>query len=283
VWAPHATNVSVAGNFNGWDMAANPLASEGNGCWSADCTNAAAGAEYKYVINSNLWRRDPRGLSVVNSAGNSIVFDPDAYDWDVDSFARPERKDEVIYAMHVRTFNPQWSQWPQGTFETALAKLDHLQELGVNAIELMPIMEFPGDNSWGYNPSDPYAVESAYGGSRKLQEFVDACHTRKLAVILDVVHNHWGPSDLATWQFDGYAPVAEYGGIYHYNTAGLCCTDWGATGRTTARRKSAITSRTTTRPGSTSTAWTASARIRRSTSAITTPAAARRATPTASA
>ena len=229
VWAPHATNVSVAGNFNGWDMATNPLATEGNGYWSADCTNAAAGAEYKYVINSNLWRRDPRGLSVVNSAGNSIVFDPNAYDWDVDSFARPERKDAVIYAMHVRTYSPQWSQWPQGTFDTAIAKLDHLQELGVNTIELMPIMEFPGDNSWGYNPSDPYAVESAYGGSRKLQEFVDACHTRKMAVVLDVVHNHWGPSDLATWQFDGYAPVAEYGGIYHYNSAGLCCTDWGAT------------------------------------------------------
>ena len=229
VWAPHASNVTVAGTFNGWNMTTNPLASEGNGYWSADCTNAAAGAEYKYVLNGSLWRRDPRGLSVVNSAGNSIVFDPAAYDWDVDSFTRPERKDAVVYALHIRTFNPQWTQWPQGTFETALSKLDHLQELGVNTIELMPIMEFPGDNSWGYNPSDPYSVESAYGGSRKLQEFVDACHTRGLAVILDVVHNHWGPSDLVTWQFDGYTPDVNYGGIYHYNTAGLCCTDWGAT------------------------------------------------------
>ena len=91
VWAPHATNVSVAGNFNGWDMAANELAMEANGYWSADLTNAAAGAEYKYVINSNLWKKDPRGLSVVNSGGNSVVFNPNRYQWDVPSFSKPER------------------------------------------------------------------------------------------------------------------------------------------------------------------------------------------------
>ena len=229
VWAPHATNVSVAGPFNGWDMAANKMTSEANGYWSADVTNAAAGSEYKYVINSNLWRKDPRGLSVVNSGGNSIVFDPNRYDWDVGSFARPERKDMVIYKMHALTYSPGYVQSPYGNFNMAADKLDHLQELGVNTIELMPVAEFPGNNSWGYNPSDPYAVESAYGGSAELQRFVDACHTRKMAVILDVVHNHWGPTDLATWQFDGYAPDVNYGGAYHYNTAGLCCTPWGAT------------------------------------------------------
>ena len=228
VWAPHATNVSVAGNFNGWDMAANKLVGEANGYWSADVTNAAAGAEYKYVINSNLWRKDPRGLSVVNSGGNSIVFNPNRYKWDVPSFSRPERKDMVVYKMHVLTYSPGYVQSPYGNFNMAADKLDHLQELGVNTIELMPVAEFPGNNSWGYNPADPYAVESAYGGSAEFQRFVDACHTRKMAVLLDVVHNHWGPTDLATWQFDGYAPDVNYGGIYHYNTPGLCCTPWGS-------------------------------------------------------
>ena len=228
VWAPHATNVSVAGNFNGWDMAANKLAKEANGYWSADLTNAAAGSEYKYVINSNLWRKDPRGLSVVNSGGNSVVFNPNRYKWDVPSFSRPERKDMVVYKMHVFTYNPGYVQAPYGNFNMAADKLEHLQELGVNTIELMPVAEFPGNNSWGYNPADPYAVESAYGGSAEFQRFVDACHTRKMAVLLDVVHNHWGPTDLATWQFDGYAPDVNYGGVYHYNTAGLCCTPWGS-------------------------------------------------------
>jgi 1,4-alpha-glucan branching enzyme len=93
----------------------------------------------------------------------------------------------------------------------------------------MPIAEFPGNNSWGYNPTDMYSPESAYGGPLELQKFVDACHARKMAVYLDVVHNHWGPSELSTWQFDGYAPGAAYGGIYHYNTDGLCDTPWGKT------------------------------------------------------
>ena len=230
VWAPNATNVTVAGSFNSWNATSHALTADpgfGAGYWSADVTEAITGDQYKYVIDTSLWRKDPRSLKVVNSSDNSIVFDPTLHQWDVPTFTKPIRKDLVLYEMHIRTYSPLNTFSPQGTFETALNKLNHLHNLGVNAIQLMPIAEFPGDQSWGYNPSDPYAVESAYGGPENFQAFVDACHARGIAIFLDVVHNHWGPSDLATWQFDGWAPDPSYGGIYHYNVAGKCCTPWG--------------------------------------------------------
>ena len=229
VWAPNAASVTVAGDFNGWNNTADPMVSEGNGYWSTDLTNAYVGSKYKYVLDGDTWRRDPRGLKVENSVGNSVIFDKDAFPWDIENFSRPLREDVVLYEMHIRTYSPLTQNNPQGTFSTAIDKLDHLHQMGVNAVQLMPVMEFPGDNSWGYNLVDPYSVESAYGGPEGMQAFVDACHARGIAVYLDVVHNHWGPSDLVTWQYDKWKVTDEYGGIYHYNDPGLCCTDWGYT------------------------------------------------------
>src|SRR5690606_30049095 len=122
----------------------------------------------------------------------------------------------VIYEMHVGTFN-RAKEGEIGTFDQVVKKLDYLRRLGVNAIQLMPTAEFAGDQSWGYNPAHIFAVESAYGGPFGLKELVKEAHRHGIGVILDVVYNHFGPSDLDLWQFDGWTPEAEKGGIYFYN------------------------------------------------------------------
>jgi 1,4-alpha-glucan branching enzyme len=126
-----------------------------------------------------------------------------------------EKDELVIYELHVGTLNVK-TEGQTGTFDSAMEKLPYLRDLGINAVELMPVAEFPGDFSWGYNPAHPFAVESGYGGADGLKRFVKAAHQHGIAVIIDVVYNHLGPSDLALWQFDGWSENGK-GGIYFYN------------------------------------------------------------------
>jgi 1,4-alpha-glucan branching enzyme len=132
----------------------------------------------------------------------------------------------VIYEMHAGTFNDTAGGVP-GNFGTAISRLDQLQALGVNAVKIMPVNEFAGDFSWGYNPADPYTIESIYGGQNEYKRFVNECHARGIAVIQDVVHNHYGPSDLDMWQFDGWSQNSK-GGIYFYQDY-RSSTPWGDT------------------------------------------------------
>jgi 1,4-alpha-glucan branching enzyme len=124
----------VAGTFNSWNMTNSPLVKESDGYWSRDVSPVEVGAQYKYVINNTLWKRDPRSLKVTSSSGESVVFDPDAYQWDIETFTPPARKDMVVYAMHVLTYNPGFTLSPYGNFGMAINKLDHLQSLGVNVV-----------------------------------------------------------------------------------------------------------------------------------------------------
>src|SRR5262245_8971347 len=228
VWAPHAERVAVAGTFNDWSADANPLASEGNGYWSADVAGAVSGAEYKYVLISGgqaLWRLDPYAREVTGSAGNSVVYRSE-FDWGDEQFIMPRWNELVIYELHVGTFNDTPGGQP-GDLAGAIARLPYLRELGVNAIELMPPMEFAGGFSWGYNPAYPFAIEHDYGGPDAFKAFVTAAHAQGIAVIFDVVYNHFGPADLSTWQFDGWSENGK-GGIYFYNDW-RSTTDWGET------------------------------------------------------
>jgi 1,4-alpha-glucan branching enzyme len=224
VWAPNATTVHVAGDFNGWSGTATELVAEGGGMWSIDVAGAAAGDEYKYVIDGALWKNDPWAKAVTNSVGNSIVVDGSGYAWS--SFSAPGWHEMVIYEMHIGTFNDTPGGTP-GTWQSAIAKLDHLQDLGINAVEVMPCAEFAGDFSWGYNPAHPFAPESVYGDPDDMRDFVDACHQRGIAVLIDVVYNHLGPSDLDMWQFDGWS-VGGMGGIYFFQDW-RASTPWGDT------------------------------------------------------
>ena len=226
VWAPHADRVAVVGSFNGWDKEANRLVREEQGTWFGIVPEARIGDEFRYLIvrgDEELSRIDPRARLVTNSAGNAVV-------WRIDPERLPEPIDPplldaaVIYEMHIGTFHARKETGP-GTFASAIEKLPYLQELGVNVVELMPVTEFAGDFSWGYNPAHPFAVERAYGGPDGLLDFVREAHARGIAVLLDVVYNHFGPGDASMWQFDGWSENG-LGGIYFYND-GRAATPWG--------------------------------------------------------
>ena len=231
VWAPNAGAVSVIGTFNDWNPGAHPLEREDGGTWYGVVPDAAVGHEYKYHLRAGereFDRIDPRARKVTNSVGNGIVWlspSGDAHGGG-DSFQIPTQDRLVLYEMHIGSFHAETGKGP-GDFASAAKKLPYLRDLGINAVELMPVAEFAGDFSWGYNPSHPFAVESAYGGPEGLLEFVRAAHGHGIAVILDVVYNHFGPDDLALWQFDGWSENGG-GGIYFYNDW-RAETPWGAT------------------------------------------------------
>lgn len=228
VWAPHAEELYLIGIFNDWDETATPMQPEGNGHWYVDVPGVEYGAEYLYLIHNgdeSFRRIDPYAREVTNSVGNAVVHDP-SFDWQGDDFQLAPLNELVIYEMHVGTFNATDESGP-GTFAEAAKKLTYLKRLGVNAIQLMPLAEFAGDYSWGYNPAHIYAVESAYGGPKALKQLVRLAHQHGIGVILDVVYNHFGPSDLDIWQFDGWNENGK-GGIYFYNDW-RCSTPWGDT------------------------------------------------------
>ena len=229
VWAPHAEKVYVTGTFNDWSKTSTPLANEGNGYWSTDVSEAKTGDEYRYLIHGPkglLSRIDPYARKVTSSIGNSVIYDPQAFNWGEHTFKMATGNELVIYEMHIGTFNVK-EEGQAGTFESAMEKFPYLKELGINAIEVMPIAEFSGDFSWGYNPAHPFAVESIYGGPDAFKQFVKAAHEQGIAVIVDVVYNHFGPGDLDLWQFDGWSEN-EKGGIYFYNDH-RSNTPWGET------------------------------------------------------
>ena len=221
VWAPNAEAVAVVGTFNKWAAKKNPLQSEGNGYWATDVPAAKPGDEYKFQLTHqgrSFDRNDPYARQVTNSAGASVVHDP-AFDWGDDNFHMPAWNELVIYELHVGTFNAPAAD-RVGTFLGVAEKLPYLRDLGINCIELLPATEFPGSRSWGYNPSNPFALESDYGGPQAFKELVKQAHQHGIAVVLDVVYNHFGPGDLDLWQFDGWSEN-NGGGIYFYN-------DWRA-------------------------------------------------------
>lgn len=229
VWAPNAESVAVVGDFNGWDAEAHPMERAEDGTWSAAVAGAEAGQEYQYALTregASFMRADPHARQMTNSVGNSVVYDPGAFDWEGDEAKCPPWNELVIYELHVGTFGESPPDRPATLYEAA-DRLEYLQMLGVNCVEVMPLAEFAGDLSWGYNPAHPFAVESAYGGPDGLKAFVKAAHARGIAVILDVVYNHFGPSDLALWQFDGWSENGK-GGIYFYNDD-RSSTPWGDT------------------------------------------------------
>lgn len=229
VWAPNAKAVSVVGDFNEWNKEQTPLTHEANGYWSVDVPEASVGQAYKYVLFTEageLMRNDPYARQLTNSAGNSLIYSHD-FGWGNDEqFHIPNWNEMVIYELHIGTFNAH-ENGQVGDFYTAIERLDYLKALGINAVELMPIAEFPGGLSWGYNPAHPFAVESEYGGPTGLKSFVKAAHEKGIAVLLDVVYNHFGPTDMDLWQFDGWHEN-NLGGIYFYNDW-RANTPWGDT------------------------------------------------------
>lgn len=235
VWSLFADSISVVGDFNGWSAGATPLARDGvSNYWSVDVRGAAAGQAYKFFVSNaanpshNPYRMDPYASSIIQDANgnmNAVVASRDAT-YDGSTYSTPAWNEAVIYELHIPTFNAIAGS--PGTFDTAVVRLPELAQLGINAIELMPLGQFSGSASTGYNPGYIFAVEDAFGGPDEFRIFVNAAHALGIAVILDVVYNHVDGLDL--WQFDGWSiegrtcswcqpqppPVAVDGGIYFF-------------------------------------------------------------------
>ena len=229
VWAPHAQQVSIIGSFSDWSSDRHPMQAEENGNWYANVAEARVGDQYKFLLTTaqgEFKRIDPYAREVTNSVGNAIVHDP-RFDWAGDDWHLAPWNELVIYELHVGTFNDQENAAMPGGFASVAARLGHLKKLGINAIQIMPVAEFATDRSWGYNPAHIFAVESVYGGPVAFKRFVKRAHEHGIAVILDVVYNHFGPGDLDLWQFDGWSENNR-GGIYFYNDD-RANTPWGDT------------------------------------------------------
>lgn len=225
VWAPFAAAVAVAGEFNGWSDSANPLFSEGNDFWSVDVGSASVGQQYKFVVSgaNPPWRMDPYARSIVHDRAGNLngVIAPSDEGYSTPGYSTPPWNEMVIYEMHVRTFLYGGGYAGTGSFASAITKLDYLRDLGINAIEVMPLGEFLGDISGGYNPAYIFAVEDEFGGPDGFRQFVNEAHARGIAVIVDVVYNHLGVPAADMWRFDGWSQN-DKGGIYFYN-------DWHST------------------------------------------------------
>ncbi|CAM4288352.1 alpha-amylase family glycosyl hydrolase [Zobellia nedashkovskayae] len=239
VWAPNADKVFVIGDFNDWKKDEFELELEENGYWAGVTDKCKEGDEYKFLIingKNEYQRNDPYAVEVTNSDGNSIARKLD-FDWEGDDFQIANWNELVIYELHVGTFNRKKPD-QVGTFEDVIEKLPYLKKLGINCIELLPVAEFAGGISWGYNPAHPFAIEQDYGGPDGFAKLVKEAHKQGIAVIMDVVYNHFGPSDIALWQFDGWSEN-DKGGIYFYNDY-RSETPWGDTrpdyGRTEVRK-----------------------------------------------
>lgn len=221
VWAPFASAVYVAGDFNNWSTTANPLASENNGYWSVDFPGAEEKQKYRYVIESPFtsgvwWRTDPYCKHVLDNEGANGVIVKDQFDWGSNIFDMSPWNELVIYELHVASFNR--TDKNSGNFSSIIDKLGILKDLGINAIELMPIFGFPGEYSLGYNPAFPFDIESNYGEPRDFKNFVKKAHEFGIAIILDVVYNHFGEKELdySLRRFDGWKQN-DGDGIYFYN------------------------------------------------------------------
>ncbi|MBN2717600.1 MAG: alpha amylase C-terminal domain-containing protein [Deltaproteobacteria bacterium] len=226
VWAPEIENRPVQWVYvvlydeNGHLTEKIPMNNEYNGSWNCRVTKVKKGQRYNFEIDGAGVKLDPWAKEVTNSAEFSVVVDANDYQWQCNDFSMPHWNELVIYQMHVRTF-PDEDRGPQNQLADVIEDLWYLRELGINAIQLLPTSEFAGDVSWGYNPSNIFAVESSYGGPKALKRFVDAAHANGMAVLLDVVYNHLQPDDHGLWQFTSWHRDS-YGGIYFYN-------DWRAT------------------------------------------------------
>ena len=218
VWAPFAAHVDVITPFLGVFDGSNihSMTPEPGGYWTVLVRGAEAGQNYKFRIDTGkeqIMKNDPRGRALTASEnGVSVVVGAD-FDWQDDAFTPPPVNQQIIYELHVGTFNRR-DPASQGTFDDAIEKLDYLKKLGINMIEVMPITSMAFSNGWGYNVSDLFSIENSYGGRRGFMEFVKAAHTHGIGIIVDVVYNHFMSADL--WRYDGWYEN-DRGGIYFYN------------------------------------------------------------------
>lgn len=196
LWAPQAREVSI--NLISSNMLL-PLEKEAYGYWKLETEEIKPGERYKFILDGEKAFPDPASLSQPEGVhGPSEAMDLRAFAWTDFAWRNFPLEEYILYELHVGTFSPE------GTFAGLEEKLDYLQSLGINAIEIMPIAQFPGMRNWGYDGAYPFAVQNSYGGSKGLQHLVNTCHQKGIAVVLDVVYNHMGPEGNYLSEFGPY-------------------------------------------------------------------------------
>ena len=209
VWAPKAERVVLV-LIDGETRVIHPMRREERGYFSFEKEQVRSGRRYSYRLNGGPERPDPASRWQPDGVSRpSAVLCPDEFHWADADWSGIAREDLVFYELHVGTFTPE------GTFDAVIPRLPALRELGVTAIEIMPVAQFSGTRNWGYDGVHPYAPQQSYGGPQGLQRLVDACHRHGLAAFLDVVYNHLGPEGAYLGEFGPYFTE-------HYRTP------WGA-------------------------------------------------------
>jgi maltooligosyltrehalose trehalohydrolase len=188
LWAPAAHEVELMLHQEAGEPRPLKMGAQSGGWFELVTREARAGSRYRYRIDGKTEVPDPASRRNPDDIhGPSEVIDPTAFEWDDDDWKGRPWHEAVVYELHVGTFSPE------GTFAGAEKKLDHLVELGITVVELMPIADFPGKRGWGYDGVLQFAPESAYGRPEELKSLIAAAHRRGIAVMLDVVYNHFGP------------------------------------------------------------------------------------------
>jgi maltooligosyltrehalose trehalohydrolase len=188
LWAPSAKRVMLDAELRAGSRLQADLNETGDGWYELVVSGIGAGAGYQFRIDDELDVPDPASrYNPAGVQGKSEVVDPAAFQWSDAAWRGREWHEAVIYELHVGTFTAE------GTYSAAIDRLDDLAEVGVTAIELMPLAAFPGQRGWGYDGVLLYAPHAAYGRPEDLKRFVQAAHERNLMVLLDVVYNHFGP------------------------------------------------------------------------------------------
>jgi maltooligosyltrehalose trehalohydrolase len=178
---------------------AHPMERQTGGWWRSDLPSLSHGADYAIRVDGGPPRPDPRARWLRHGVhGSGRVYDDDRFPWTDTDWRGLALAGSVLYEMHVGTFTEE------GTFDAAVERLDHLVDLGIDAVEVLPVAAFDGPHGWGYDGVALYAVHEPYGGPDGFKRFVDACHARNLGVVLDVVYNHLGPSGNYLAEFGPY-------------------------------------------------------------------------------
>jgi maltooligosyltrehalose trehalohydrolase len=201
LWAPAAKKVviQIAGKQSS-------LQKCDGGWWQADFDSPQPGADYVFFLDDeDLALPDPRSPWQPNGIrGPSRLLDHAAFQWTDTAWEAPALSSAIIYELHIGTFTPE------GTFDAAQTKLEDLRGIGITHVELMPVNSFPGTQGWGYDGVDLFAPHQPYGGPEALKRLVDACHAKGLAVLLDVVYNHFGPDGNYLGKFGPYFTSAHH-------------------------------------------------------------------------
>lgn len=197
VWAPFRKRMDLKPIFPEEKII--PMKKDSMGYWRTVMTNVPNGLRYYYRIDDERERPDPAShFQPEGVHGPSEIIDHTVFNWEDSTFKGIALSEMIIYEIHIGTFTPE------GTFDAIIPRIPKFKELGINAIDIMPVAQFPGKRNWGYDGVYPFSVHNSYGVPEGLKRLVNECHKHDIAMILDVVYNHLGPEGNYLWDYGPY-------------------------------------------------------------------------------